>query len=322
MDTNSHGRAHPGNWLRTGAVSLQAAWLEFWSLLFPTECVVCRSPDISLCTPCRKLLRKGTVRPFRAEEAAESLPEIAPDRPLPVLAAGVYRRELSSALLAYKNRGHTDLRPVLGTVLGGVLHLAVDELGAGGGRKVMLVPVPSTGRARRRRGYEPVYSLLRSLDRKAMLPASAVCARALTVPPFWWRMLSTAVRGTDAGEGLPWQQVISRALAHRFSSQKGLGASARRSNVRNTMRLRRRWKWKAGPTPGQFDCLIVDDVLTTGATLSEAERALREGGATVLGAVVVAATQPPKGPAQAELQTKPVPTDQEVEIAQQISVDR
>jgi predicted amidophosphoribosyltransferase len=37
--------------------------------------------------------------------------------------------------------------------------------------------------------------------------------------------------------------------------------------------------------------LLVDDIVTTGATLFEAERALRAGGHTVLGAVALARTE-------------------------------
>jgi orotate phosphoribosyltransferase len=40
-------------------------------------------------------------------------------------------------------------------------------------------------------------------------------------------------------------------------------------------------------------CVIIDDVLTTGATLAEAARVLSSAGALVRGAVVLAATRPP-----------------------------
>lgn len=294
MPFHDPDRPHARRRHRTALTVLAGAWMEFWSLLFPAECVVCQAPDSSLCQPCAKLLRKGTVRPFRAEGSAESLPEMAPEQILPVVAAGIYRRELSQALLAYKNRGHTDLRPMLAVVLAGALQHAVHELCGGPDEAVLLVPVPSSAAARRRRGYEPVSSLLRHLDRRSMLPRPAVCARALAIPPLWWRLLFAAP-SSDSTDGSSWWREVRCSLVRRFSPQKGLGASARRSNVSNTMVLSRRWRQRiAAGGGGRLNCLIVDDVLTTGATLSEAERALRAGGARVLGAVVIAATPSPK----------------------------
>jgi predicted amidophosphoribosyltransferase len=76
------------------------------------------------------------------------------------------------------------------------------------------------------------------------------------------------------------QRVLRRVTG--TTEQKRLGATAREENVRGAMRAR-------GSGRGA-EALIVDDVVTTGATLDEAARALEEAGFHVLGAVALAAT--------------------------------
>jgi predicted amidophosphoribosyltransferase len=76
----------------------------------------------------------------------------------------------------------------------------------------------------------------------------------------------------------------ARVLRHRRSTarQKTLGVVARASNLLGAFVA-------TGSLEGR-SVLIVDDVLTTGATLDEAARAIREAGGTVLGAATLAFT--------------------------------
>ncbi|MCR2816136.1 ComF family protein [Microbacterium jiangjiandongii] len=70
-------------------------------------------------------------------------------------------------------------------------------------------------------------------------------------------------------------------LARATSDQRGLTRGARSANVAGSMTTR-----------GDVDLpvVLVDDVVTTGATLAEAARALRAGGVHVVGAATVAFT--------------------------------
>lgn len=259
---------------------LEGALREFGSLILPTECVVCELPDSSLCAGCAATLRRATVRPFRAEQGAEALPEAVcglgaagPDAdgfsPLPVVAAGSYAKALSAALLAFKNHGHTDIGRWLQAALAGALHEARWTLCAEAA-EVLLVPVPARGASTRRRGYDPLSLLLGGLDRRAELPAGTSVAAAVRIG---WRP-RTAWTLTSGGR-----------------TQKALGRQGRRQNLVGSM--------EAAPlmrliSPGRA-CLIVDDVLTTGATIAETARVLRNAGAVVSGAVVIAATPAPRG---------------------------
>jgi predicted phosphoribosyltransferase len=87
------------------------------------------------------------------------------------------------------------------------------------------------------------------------------------------------------------RQIRPATLVRDGLSQKSLGRQGRRKNVHGSM--------EAAPVMGKVrrgtPCIIVDDVLTTGATIAETARVLRAGGAAVAGAVVVAATPAPRG---------------------------
>lgn len=78
---------------------------------------------------------------------------------------------------------------------------------------------------------------------------------------------------------IPFSRVLapSRAVA----DQRGLGRAARLHNPTNSMRAR-------GRLPERV--VVVDDVLTTGATMTEAVRALRVAGVEVAAAVTLADT--------------------------------
>jgi predicted amidophosphoribosyltransferase len=114
---------------------------------------------------------------------------------------------------------------------------------------VGLVPVPSRPDRRRARGADVVTDLAR---RAAGLLRSV---------------------GLDASA------IPSLSFVKRVRDQAGLSALARADNVRGSLAVRR---VPAAPV------VLIDDIVTTGATLGEAVRAFRAGGVTVVGAAVMA----------------------------------
>lgn len=113
---------------------------------------------------------------------------------------------------------------------------------------VLWVPVPTSARARRRRWFDPVDEVLRH----TALPA-----------------------GTRVHRGL---QHRRRGLLPG-NSQKSLDVARRARAIRGSMSATR----VRGAT-----CVVVDDVMTTGATAAEAVRVLRGAGAQVVGVAVLA----------------------------------
>lgn len=190
---------------------------------------------------------------------------------LPVVAAAVYREEMAQAILTFKRHGQHQLENALAKGLGRAIRASLGE-----GTNVRLVPVPSTAAAYRKRGFSPIHLLLHNLWLHREL-AGFVVVDAL-------RKTSRLNGGGMAPGGI---RALSGVVKH--NGQKGLGRGQRARRVRGSMMPRptRRRLVRGQP------CVIVDDVLTTGATLAEAARALHAAGGIVLGAVVLSATRAP-----------------------------
>lgn len=171
-------------------------------------------------------------------------------------AAGAYDGLLKVLVNEHKEHAVLALAAPLGRVLSDVVHdlvAAVDGGCRSGG--LLLVPVPSRSAAVRRRGHDPMLRVAR------------------------------AAAGRLRRHGEPAAVTCGLRVGRPVQDQAGLGAVERAGNLAGSMRCLR--------TPAAFGSarvVVVDDVLTTGATAREAQRALQEAGAEVLGIATVAAT--------------------------------
>jgi predicted amidophosphoribosyltransferase len=175
----------------------------------------------------------------------------------PTAAAGAYDGPVRAAVLAFKERGRAELGRPLGTALAlAAVAVVAGVPGAVRTEPVLLVPVPPSAAGLRSRGRDHVRELTRCAVAE-LRAAGVVAAEA--------RLLRRRGRMRDSA---------------------GLTAAQRRANLAGTFA-------PAGAAPSRGLLVLVDDVVTSGATLTEAADVIsrtRSVNATPVLAAVVAAT--------------------------------
>lgn len=207
----------------------------------------------------------GCARPGRAlcRACVADLPtDAGPRWPTPVpaglaepWAVADYDGTVRAIVLAHKERGVLALAGHLGRLLAVSVAAAVPDDRV----PVLLVPVPSRRGSARARGRDPLWSLTRAAARELRRTDRSVEAVRLLVP----RRRVADQAGLDATE----------RATNLAGSQACPAASVRRIAGR------------------RVHVVVVDDVLTTGSTARESQRALEVAGVPVAAIAVVAATR-------------------------------
>lgn len=222
-------------------------------LVLPATCALCHRPGGPLCPACRAAVRESLhTSPRRAVPSPP--PAGMPSCWVCAEAGGALR----AVVTAYKDEGRRDLHRTLAGWLAPALRAAVGAEPAAReslrGKGLLVVPVPGSPRARRRRGDVPLTPLV-----------------------------ATAVE-TLAGRASVADVLVPTRVTR---DQSALDAAGRAANLAGAMAVRERHR---DVVHGSV-CVVVDDLVTTGATLAEAARALREAGADLVLAAAIGATR-------------------------------
>lgn len=212
--------------------------------LLPKVCLGCRSAGSTWCSVCDDTV---TGHPFKARNIDG----------LPVFAATEYQGPVVRLVNLAKEVDSPRAQRLLALLLRNSLRALlsdqlVSEIRHSGELRLSVVPIPTSAKARRRRGGDPLTSIIK---------------RAI------------------AEDSLDLLYINNLTNARARDDQSGLTIEQRERNVAGS------FVWRPGVAARADHFIIADDVITTGATLREAIAAMRAGGAPVLGAAVVSATR-------------------------------
>lgn len=196
---------------------------EIRSLLYPTTCISCGAGSKEICPRC--------------ESALTSFRDVAVVHHKPLYSALHYNETSAHLILAAKENNDRASARYLASLMAMRFSRVHRDLHY---EKYLLIPIPSSKKADRRRGYEHMVLLGRLTAKKISQELSIDCSVARFLLP-----------------------------VRHVEDQSGLNARERSSNIDRALKARLK------PPSPETGIILVDDLVTTGSTMGEAIRALK-----------------------------------------------
>ena len=203
-------------------------------LVFPKICLICEEPGLNICAHCIKSIASA---PISLEVEG-----------VQVKAGALYSDSTAALVVLAKEENSSGARSLLVELLYIALQAAISDLDF---TEYLLIPMPSSKKANRRRGYKHSVSLTKFLLKRVMRD-------------------ETNEKKFYLGDLID--------INRKTFDQSQLNAESRSKNLHEAFEFAQSSESKEMLAPRNQGLLLVDDVMTTGTTFKEAIRALRVEG--------------------------------------------
>lgn len=219
-------------------------------IVLPRGCAGCDAPDEVLCAACMRLLHK----PPRCQ----SMEMRGDQEAVAVWSCAAYRGRVRRAILAWKDHDDVELDSLFGACMASLalhddMRSLIQQALSSASEPVLVIPAPSSRRSLARRG------------RKHLMPLVQAVSMALE---------------TDKVPSQCYDALVMRGV--RSKSVQSHSRSARARRVQGHMNLRR------GMSVSGRCVVLVDDIITSGATLRQCAKVIEDSGGRVLAAMTLA----------------------------------
>ncbi|MET9548565.1 ComF family protein [Streptomyces sp. NPDC006627] len=234
-------------------------WQDLTDLVLPAECGGCGRPRATLCAACRAALCGSAPRRVRPVPEPPGLPVVH--------AAAPYEDAVRAVLLAHKERGALGLAGPLGAALAEAV-----RAGLRGGTP----ETPQWGDTRARSWVDGTHggSQGRTVPLSLVpVPSSRASVRARGQDPA--RRIALAAAGELRRAGIPARVLAVLRQRRAVADQSGLDSRQRQANLAGALEVTAGGgRLLAGAGAGRI--VVVDDLMTTGASMAEAVRAIHD----------------------------------------------